>query len=141
MFKCSFLIFTLLHLKVCTSFAQNQIVGKWLTENKKAIVQIYEQKGKYYGKIVWLQTPKDKKGNPVKDKYNPKPALRSKTIMGLVVLNAFTFSKNEWSGGTVYNPESGDTYDCKIWLKNNNTLKGRGYFGILYSTQEWTRVH
>jgi uncharacterized protein (DUF2147 family) len=122
------------------AIAQNQILGKWQTENKKAIVEIYEKEGIYYGKIVWLKTPNDSKGKPLKDIYNPNKKKRTNSIMGLVILNGFIYSEKEWKGGTVYNPESGETYSCKMWLLDNNTLKGRGYLGVLFSTQKWTRV-
>jgi uncharacterized protein (DUF2147 family) len=121
-------------------FSQNQILGKWKTENQKATVEIYESKGVYYGKIVWLQTPVDSKSKPVKDTKNPDPKKRSRNVMGINVLYGFKYKNNEWIGGKVYNPETGETYECKIWLKDANTLKGRGYWGILYNTQEWKRV-
>jgi uncharacterized protein (DUF2147 family) len=46
-----------------------------------------------------------------------------------------------WSGGFIYDPNSGKTYRCKLKLKDRNTLKLRGYIGIslLGRTDVWTR--
>jgi uncharacterized protein (DUF2147 family) len=39
-------------------------------------------------------------------------------------------SENNWEKGTIYDPENGKTYSCKIYLENKNTMKIRGYIGI-----------
>ncbi len=47
----------------------------------------------------------------------------------------------KWSGGFIYDPNSGKTDHCKLKLKDRNTLKLRGYIGIslLGRTDIWTR--
>lgn len=49
---------------------------------------------------------------------------------------------NEYSGGTITDPENGKIYKSKIWLTedNPNRLKVRGYVAFLYRTQEWIRL-
>jgi uncharacterized protein (DUF2147 family) len=118
-------------------FSQNQIVGKWQNETKTITVQVYESGGKYFGKIISL-----KEGQYKKDKNNPDPKKRKNNLIGLVVVKNLEYKNGEWINGTVYNPNSGDSYECKLWLKkDNNTLMGRGYYGIVYKTQEWKRVN
>ena len=38
-------------LSTLASFGQNQIIGKWLSDDKEGETEIYEQQGKYFGKI------------------------------------------------------------------------------------------
>jgi uncharacterized protein (DUF2147 family) len=121
-------------------YSQRQIVGKWLSEDKEGITEIYEQAGKFYGKIVWLKKAKDDNGTPLKDTENPNPKLRQRSLLELVVINELSYNNKEWLNGSVYDPKSGKTYTCKIWLTNDNTLNIRGYLGFFHSTEVWTRT-
>ncbi len=116
------------------------IIGFWFTANKDAKIEIYKASEKFYGKIVWLKTPTNENGKPKVDKHNPDETKRSNPIVGLVLLNGFVFKGDEWKG-TIYDPESGKTYSSYLSLKDNNTLKVRGYIGIslLGRTEVWTR--
>ena len=42
------------------------------------------------------------------------------------------------NNGKIYDPKSGKTYKCTIWLDGKN-LKVRGILGIFHSTQTWKR--
>jgi uncharacterized protein (DUF2147 family) len=128
-------------LSYSTASAQNQIIGKWLSEDKEGITNIYQNNGKYFGKITWLKMPNDKKGIPFTDSENPDKSKRNQPLIGLLILKDFYYSKNEWKGGTIYDPESGKTYTCTMWLENSNTLKVRGYWGLFYQTQTWTKTN
>ena len=48
-----------------------------------------------------------------------------------------------WSGGFIYDPNSGKTYRGKIKLTDPDTLRLRGYIGIslLGRTEVWKRQH
>ncbi|MFM2269173.1 MAG: hypothetical protein RL757_2614 [Bacteroidota bacterium] len=134
------MLIALLFLKVSVSFSQHQITGKWLTQDNDAIIEITERQGKFFGKIVWLKEPNDKKGVPFTDTENPNPALRQQPLIGLEILKNCYFQKNEWKGGSTYDPQTGKNYDCTLWLSDNNTLKFRGYWGYFYLTQTWKRT-
>jgi uncharacterized protein (DUF2147 family) len=121
------------------SFAQNTVAGKWLSESKKGITEIYEVNGKFYGKLVWLKEPNDATGKLKLDKENKNESLRTSPILGLVILKDFVIRDGEWKDGTIYDPENGKTYKCTMWLKDVNTIKVRGYWGPFYRTQIWTR--
>ena len=129
------------------ALSQNQaddIVGTWLTEGKEpARIEVYRSGEIFYGKIIWLKDPTIN-GKPITDAYNPDKTKRNNPIIGLVILTGFRFDgDNEWTGGDVYDPESGKTYSSYMYLKGNNTLKIRGYVGIsLFGrTETWTRTH
>ena len=102
------------------------------------------------GTIVWLKEPFYGEKDPAgpageirKDSENPDPSLRSRNIVGLRIMEGFEYLGNDrWSNGTIYDPENGETYKCRITLTGEGTLKVRGYVGIsLFGrTSEWTPV-
>jgi uncharacterized protein (DUF2147 family) len=119
------------------------IAGYWFTENNKAKIQVYKSGEKYFGKIVWLKNPNEENGQPKLDKNNPDKKLRSRPIVGLLLLRNFEHAGgNLWEDGDIYDPESGNDYSCNMKLINQNTLEVRGYVGIslLGRTQTWTRT-
>jgi len=130
----------------CKLYAhKNPIEKVWFDEGKTSKVQIYQGKdGRFYGKIIWLKDPIDKTtGKPQTDTENPDPKLRTTPVQDLVILRGFTSDpkeKNVYTGGTVYDPDSGKTYCGKITFKGNK-LDLRGYlcsFSIFGKTETWT---
>ena len=124
------------------AFAQD-VVGKWKLENGTAIVEIYKSGNVYNGKIVWLKNPTRPDGSPAVDDKNPNKSLRTRKLMGLNMLsNLKSNGKGEFSGGTIYDPNNGETYHCSLEVKGN-TLKVRGSLdksGIFGRTMNWYRV-
>jgi len=125
----------------------NDIVGVWLTQDKDSHVQIYKVGDKYFGKIIWLQTPNDSiTGKPKLDDKNEDPALQSRPVMGMKLLENFVFDgEDEWEDGTIYDPKKGKTYSCYMKFPDDNNkdhLKIRGYIGfsLLGRTVYWDRV-
>jgi uncharacterized protein (DUF2147 family) len=135
-------------LAVCTAiraqtFAADDILGTWLTGTQKAAVTIYKQGSKYYGKISWLKTPLNEEGKPKVDKSNPDEKRRADPLMGLNLLKDFSFvGTDKWEKGTIYDPENGKTYSCKITMVDKDKLDVRGFVGIsmLGRTQTWIRI-
>jgi len=125
------------------------ILGKWTTANAKSTVEIYECGSKVCGKIIALKVPKypadDDKGMAGQtkiDRENPDPTLQKKPLIGLLVLKNFDrVEKDLWRNGTIYDPENGKTYKCKLTLESPKNLKVRGYIGFSFigRTTEWTR--
>ncbi len=138
-------LFFLLALPFAT-LAQNNadaILGHWLTGTGKAHIEIYKDKSRYYGKIIWLKNPLNEEGKPKVDRKNPKKTLQDRPLMGLVNLQNFEHDGGgEYDEGTIYDPESGKTYSCIMTLKGNDKLNVRGYIGIslIGRTDSWTRV-
>lgn len=122
----------------------NDILGKWLNEDEDAQIDVYEENGKFYGKIIWLLNPIDEEtGKPKLDDENPDEELQKRPVMGLLLLKDFVFDEDEWEDGTIYDPKNGKEYDCYIKFKEKDLLKIRGYIGItlLGRTTYWTRVN
>lgn len=133
------------------------ILGLWLTEEDKGIVEIYRETGddgksRYFGRIVWAKWDyylegDPEEGQPVHDRENPDPSLRDRPIVGLVILQNFVYNarKGRWELGTIYDPENGKTYRCTMRLVEDPGVEGgrrldvRGYVGIraIGRTTEW----
>lgn len=140
-------IVALLSIFFCTQAlaqdAGDKILGLWESGNGKARVKIEKIGSKYYGKIVWLREPIDPETQkPKVDKNNPDASMRNVPLKGYRMFKDFTFANSEWSGGTIYDPESGSTYSCVIKAKDDNSLEIRGYVGVkaLGRTDVWKRV-
>ncbi|WP_241485295.1 DUF2147 domain-containing protein [Psychroserpens damuponensis] len=118
------------------------IFGKWKTVDdetgeEKSIVEIYQDNGKVYGKIIEIFDP-TKRDLPCKsctgEDYN-------KPVLGLNIIKDMEKSGDVYKKGTVTNPEDGKIYDCRIKLDDNNPnkLQLRGYVAFFYRTQYWIR--
>lgn len=126
----------------------DRIVGLWATDKGEAHVEIFKQDGRYWGKIVWLKEPlfppeDAMAGREKVDRENPDAGLRDRPILGLQIIKGFVYSGGErWEEGTIYDPDNGKTYQCKMWLTESGTLKVRGYIGfsLLGRTTEWLPV-
>lgn len=138
-FLCSVFLTIIINTSV---FSQTDaIVGKWLTQNKEAKIEIYKSNDTYYGKIIWLKDPNDPKtGRPMIDSKNKDKSKRSLPILGSKILRGFKYAKGEYVNGSVYDGRSGKIYTGKLWLENNNKLKMRGYLGVFYKTEIWKRI-
>lgn len=131
---------------VCSLAARAQspkaITGLWWNAEKTAKVEVYEEDGKFFGKIVELVEPNEN-GRPRTDKENPNDNLRKRPLEGLVILRDLEHdSGKEYEDGEIYDPKSGKTYSCNAELVNNNQLDLRGYIGfsLIGRTSTWTRV-
>ena len=127
------------------TFAQttnkDALIGTWLTGSGKGKVQIYKEGDKYNGKIVWLKEPNREDGTPKLDRNNSDKALQTRPILGLNMLKGFVFDDDKWVDGTIYDPENGKTYSCKITWRDGK-LDVRGYMGIslIGRTDTWFKV-
>jgi uncharacterized protein (DUF2147 family) len=120
----------------------DRIVGRWITADGKAHIQISRCGETYCGTIVWLKEP-EKHGRPVMDDKNPDEKLRERPILGMQLLYGFMYDgDNVWNSGRVYDPESGDEYRGKLKLVDGDTMELRGYVMIpLFGrTETWKRV-
>jgi uncharacterized protein (DUF2147 family) len=135
------ILFAFLFFSHHASAQAEKIKGVWLTEDGKAKVEISEGQGFYYGKIIWLREPNDEKtGKPKLDTYNPDPQKQQQPLLYSILIWGYKFENNAYVGGNVYDPRDGKVYDGKLWLEGPNSLRMRGYWGIFFKTETWTRV-
>ncbi len=137
------------------AFAEaDAVVGRWYTEDDASQVQIYkvETDGQttYHGKLVWFEDPVYDADDPeagvkLHDRHNPDTSKRHVPLLGLTMMSDFVYDADDddWSGGTIYDPEKGKTYKCEMGMgEGGDTLDVRGYIGIpaLGRTTQWVRV-
>ena len=151
--KLLILFIGVIYVQQIIAVNSDDIVGVWVTPKSadgNAHIEVTKENDKYLGKIVWLENPlylknnpdNGAEGTPLLDKRNPIIDKKSRPILGLSMLQGFTYKNNRWQGRTIYDPESGKTYKCKITLKRDGSLKVRGYIGvsILGRTSVWTKL-
>lgn len=118
------------------------VVGKWKLADGTAIVEVYQEGSVFNGKVVWLQHPTEADGTPALDDKNPDPKLRKRQILGLNMLSGLVKKGGEYSGGTIYDPGNGKTYNCSMKVEGD-LLKVRGSLdkkGLIGRTMDWHRV-
>jgi uncharacterized protein (DUF2147 family) len=125
--------------------ASAEPVGQWYAEGGAAVVEIALCGDALCGRVVWLHSPLDEDGCKLRDKNNPDPALRNRSVVGLQILGGLVASDHKplsWTGGTIYDPVSGNTYRCRLDLDGHDRLRLRGYVGIplVGRTTTWIRV-
>ncbi len=124
--------------------AADPVEGLWLVQSGTAKVKVSPcaaDKAKMCGAIVWLKSPNDKAGQPLKDANNPEPAQRSKPLVGLNMIRDFkSAGPGKWTGGKIYDPGAGKTYGSKMSLNPDGTLKVEGCISVVCQAQTWKRT-
>ena len=120
----------------------DSLVGKWRTIDDKSgkvvsEVELYDQGGKLYGKIIGLAEPNDEHGKP-KACTKCQGADKNQPIVGLVIIKDLAPSADRYKGGTILDPEDGKAYKAELWAEDGK-LKVRGYLGLFYKTQTWLK--
>jgi uncharacterized protein (DUF2147 family) len=138
----SFLFFLPLLSLGQKSSGGDRLLGKWLSSTKKSVCLIYKKGQTYEGKITWYVESYDENGNILTDQNNPDPDVRDRPVIGLVILKDLTYSGNDtWSGGTIYMPRTGKTYDCKLTMQDKDSVEVTAYIGLSFFGKSgiWTR--
>jgi len=128
--------------------AQNKtILGVWWNQEKTSRIEVFEDSGKIFGKIVWLADNKNKDGStPRTDYNNPKPELQKNKLIGTCILKNLTWNADdaEWNKGEIYDPKTGKTYSCYAVLQKDGKLYIKGFvLGMTFIGKStlWTRYH
>ena len=135
--------------------AQEPIIGTWITiadqgkdrGKQTSYIEIFEKDGLYFGKITKILTP-PKPDNPKELCVKCSGELKNKPILGMVIIKNMKKTGEvdekaglKYGGGTILDPDDGDTYKCTIWVKGD-VLTSRGYIGIslIGRSVEWLRL-
>ncbi len=120
------------------------VFGNWRTIDDetgeaKSTVSIYEQEGKVFGKIVNIYNEADK--NALCDTCEGEEY--NKPVIGLIIIKNLEQDGEYYENGTVFDPERGKKYKCKLALSEDdpNVLEVRGYISFFYATQYWERIN
>ena len=117
------------------------VEGTWLSGDGEGWIEIARTGDGLSGVIKGSPNADDNR--PDRDEKNPDPALRQRPLTGLELFSGFNYDGDgRWTGGMIYDPNSGKTYRCIITWVDGNTLKVRGYIGVpmLGRTETWKRV-
>jgi len=112
---CTLIIFLLF----INSISPDTYLGKWKLTGG-SIIEIYRDGDVFEGKIIQRSVFPLYNRDGL-DNNNPNPILRKRAIVGLIILKNLYFKKNELSGGSIYNSDSGKTYEVKLLIDENNT--------------------
>ena len=118
-----------------------EVEGTWLSGDGDGWIEITHVGDGLSGIIKGSPNAGDDR--PDRDVKNPDPALRDRLLTGLELFRGFSYDGDgRWTGGTIYDPNSGKTYRCIITWVDKDTLKVRGYIGVpmLGRTETWRRV-
>ena len=115
--------------------------GIWAKEDGSAKMEVKKCGRGICSKIVWLRSPEDSRGRPLRDARNENTSMRDRPIMGLpLFVNMVAIDSNAWQG-SVYNPEEGKIYtDVKVTLASRNQIVLKGCKAwLLCGEKVWTR--
>jgi len=116
------------------------IVGTWKTPKNDGKVIIEPCGGNAVcGRVA---DGRQLRANPDQtDVHNPDPAKRTRRILGLNILAGYTGGPTEWTGGSVYDPQTGDSSrDSTLTLKSSDTLVVKGCRLFFCRSETWTRI-
>jgi len=121
-----------------TAWAADPIAGRWITEDKDAIVAIGQCGNTVCGKIArFLVPPPD--GPDQRDINNSDPKLKQRKLMGLPVLTKFREEGDLWRG-RIYDPKTGKSYRSVVRRKGPSVLEVKGCISIFCQSQIWRRA-
>ena len=119
------------------AYAAEPVAGRYVTQNKKAVVQI-EQCGKMVcGRVIKLLPASDV--GKTMDERNKDASQRTRPLVGLPILLDFVADGDQWRG-KIYDPQSGDTYSSTMLRYPDGALKVRGCFFFICKTQRWPKA-
>jgi uncharacterized protein (DUF2147 family) len=108
-------------------------VGRWLTEDRGGVIEIYSCGAALCGRIVGMTEPLRPDGKPQTDNTGrPK--------CGLTILHASVPTEpDEWAG-RITDPDDGSDWHCVLSVDAEGRLHLRGYvlLPLLGQTQIWT---
>lgn len=120
------------------AWAAEPITGRWVTQDKDAVVAIAPCGNALCGRIErFLVLPPE--GNDQRDINNPDPAKRARKLLGSAILFGLAADGNGWRG-QVYDPKKGKTYAAKLRRKPDGTLEMKGCIGPFCQSQVWKKA-
>ena len=141
--RISFLVMVTVFFCTGLVWAVESPVGKWNTIDEKSgkvtsVVELYEEGGKLFGKIISLPEPNDAKGKP-KICTPCTGADKDQPVVGLVIIKDLILKGDRYKDGTLLDPDDGKIYKGEVW-REGEKLNVRGYLGFFFRTQTWVRA-
>ena len=138
--KGLFIFILSLPLLSSAQVSESGILGVWLNEKKEAVVEIYQDNGRYFGKIIDIRGRHAHHKEALRDINNPHPEFRDRPLLQMPLLENLRYEDGEFVDGTAYNPRLGRYFKCKAWLVSEKKMRLRGYLGFFFATEEWEKI-
>lgn len=109
---------------------ESKVIGQWESDAKDFRLEFYKAGPVYHARTLWGNKIVQGDGKTsLKDTRNPNANLRTRDIIGITSMTGLKWDGREYTGGKMYNPLDGKTYDGKVWI-NTGKLYLRAYAGI-----------
>jgi hypothetical protein len=110
-------------------------MGTWRVTDGTANIEIAPCGNALCGTVAWTDQPDQK------DNKNPDVSQRNRPVLGITVLQNMEPQRDKWVG-SVYNARDGHTYDAKISMHGDDTLRLEGCLpgGVICGGQNWSRI-
>ncbi|MEW6254372.1 MAG: DUF2147 domain-containing protein [Pseudomonadota bacterium] len=109
-----------LALSIASGFGQasapNEIVGVWEAENGNIKLEMFDAGGSYSARMIYGKLVVEEDGKTFKkDSLNPNPALRSRSLEGIVFVTDLKWdaADRRWEGGSFYSGATGQTMSAQ----------------------------
>jgi sterol desaturase/sphingolipid hydroxylase (fatty acid hydroxylase superfamily) len=127
------------------SVPAQDVDGQWITYHEQtgsplSVIEITKSGNSIVGRVKQIMLEPHQGEDPVctrcpGDRRNAK-------VIGMNFLWGLRQEGNVWTNGEILDPESGEVYNSRLWMEDENTLRVRGYAGpldLFYRTQTWKR--
>ncbi|WP_034691170.1 DUF2147 domain-containing protein [Kaistella palustris] len=126
------LFFLLFSFTVIKAQSADDILGSWMAVDHSVAVKVYKVNDEYRAKVIWFDE-KLGSGKPMNSRYdsgNPNPALRSRKIIGMEILEGLEYKPetHSWEHGIIYDASSGRHWDSSVKFGKDGLLNVRGYW-------------
>ena len=102
-----------------TTVSPEVYIGKWEISSG-SVISIYQKDNMFFGKVLKRSDFPLFNKNGL-DNKNPNPELRTRTIIGSLIMNNMNYTDGILTGGTIYNADSGKSYPVTLSIYNKNT--------------------
>jgi uncharacterized protein (DUF2147 family) len=111
--------------------------GTWRHPDNGSHISVYQCGGGLCAKVVKVADPSRK------DEKNPDPKLRTRSVVGVVIMSGAKKSGDKAWSGKLYNTQDGQTYNGTVTVVSKNTLKLEGCVlgGLVCQGPTWSRVN
>jgi uncharacterized protein (DUF2147 family) len=114
------------------------VFGAWRTNTDAGVVQISACGEAVCGALV---SSNMLKADPdLADIRNKDPAKRARPVRGVAILSGFRWSGEAWTGGQLYNPSTGQTFNASLRLVDQDLVIKGCIAPLLCKSVHWRRL-
>lgn len=124
----------------------DQIVGRWISEEKNFIVQVSKEGDNFKAVLLWFDDSDDP-SKPMQtriDDKNPDKSLRGRRLIGMNVLRNLNYvpESDSWEHGIIYDAKNGREWSSSAKIMSDGSMKVTGYwhFKFIGKSMKFSRV-